>query len=210
MLPIGSKSIGLISDSHGQADMIEKAIEFLHKQHCETIIHLGDICDSFRPETCETCLDVLNAHNIIALKGNNDHILEINQTENNDAILTPNGLAYLSRLSPVLEENDTVFAHSLPFYKELGISCITRFLGETEIKRFLSGSRHTLLFRGHGHDPEIIWKKNGDICCKSIEAGGETHLNTYQPCIVTCGALTRGLAMIWDKRNNVLKNLSFL
>lgn len=204
------KHIGIIGDSHGRADMIEKAVTFLKRHHCEPIIHLGDICDSFSPKTCDPCLDALMDHDVIALKGNNDHVLEVNQAASNDAVLSAKSLTYLRQLSPVMAYEQVVFAHSLPFYRDLGISCITRFLGEAEIRRFFSTSDHQILFRGHGHDPEIVWEENSVIHYRGLETGSETDLGSHIPCIITCGALTRGLAMIWDQNRNILKNLSFL
>ena len=202
--------IGIIADSHGKVDMIKKAVIFLQDSHCDKIIHLGDICDSFSPATCDSCLKVLMDNNVIALKGNNDHVLEVNQTGNNDTVMSTDGLAYLQQLAPVIECGDAVFAHSLPFYNELGISCITRFMGEAEIRLFFSKTGYRILFRGHGHDPEIVWKEKERVHCTSLETGSDTDLTPYQPCIITCGALTRGLSMIWDKRGNILKNRSFL
>jgi len=149
-------------------------------------------------------------NNVIALKGNNDHVLEINQTANEHTIISKTGLSYLRQLEPILKCEDVIFAHSLPFFKELGISCITRYMGELEIRRFFTMADHRILFRGHGHDPEIVWEQNNIIQRAYLKTGAKTDLEKHQPCIITCGDLTRGLAMIWDKRANVLKSLSFL
>ena len=202
--------IGIIADSHGRSDMIQKSVEFLLDQQCDLIIHLGDICDSFSPATCDPCLNILMDYHVVALKGNNDHVLELNQSFIENPNISKKGLTYLHQLAPVLECEKAVFAHSLPFFKELGISCITRFMGDPEIRHFCSEGTHRILFRGHGHDPELIWIEKNTIQRADLKTDTTIHLEKYRPCIITCGALTRGLAMIWDKRNNTLKNLSFL
>ncbi|QQE12370.1 metallophosphoesterase family protein [Planctomycetota bacterium] len=38
--------IGLLSDSHGQAELTQKAANILLKNHADLIIHLGDICST--------------------------------------------------------------------------------------------------------------------------------------------------------------------
>jgi len=201
---------GIIADSHGRSDLIETALKYLSNQNCGRIIHLGDICDSFSPQTCDSCLNLLMENHIPAVKGNNDHILEINQSALSHPSISRGSLSYLKHLPRVLECADTVFAHSLPFFKELGNSCITRFMGEPEINRFFSMQHHSILFRGHGHDPEMVWKHNGTVRCRELPAGSSVDLNSYLPCIVTCGALTDGLLMIWDAETKSLASLSFL
>jgi predicted phosphodiesterase len=205
-----SGCMGIIADSHGRSDLIETALKYLLNQRCDRIIHLGDICDSFSPQTCDPCLNLLMENHILAVKGNNDHILEINQSALNHPGISRKSLSYLKSLLPVIECGDTVFAHSLPFFEELGLSCITRFMGESEINRFFSRQDHGLLFRGHGHDPEMVWKDHGTVRCMELPAGSSLTIEPYLPCIVTCGALTSGLLMIWDAEAQLLKSLSFL
>lgn len=184
--------------------MIAKAIDFLKKARCDKIIHLGDICDSFRPQTCDACVRLLKKHGVIAIKGNNDHVLEINQTGNADSPVTEGSLSFLRHLPPILAAGDSIFAHSLPFFKELGISCITKVMGKNEVQKFCSMNDYQILFRGHSHSPTIKWIEDLEIRSIDLLPGKQIHLGSRLPCIVTCGALTRGLLMIWDARSQML------
>jgi hypothetical protein len=67
--------IGIMADSHGDAARITVAAEYFKTCGCTLCIHLGDICDTTRPETAEDCISRLNTHRILAIRGNNDHTL---------------------------------------------------------------------------------------------------------------------------------------
>jgi predicted phosphodiesterase len=193
-----SSCIGLISDSHGNPDSISTAVEFFYSHGCRRIIHLGDICDSFRPDTCDPCVRILIKNKIAAVKGNNDHVLEINQSPQPDSIISKESLLFLQNLPPTITCDNLIFAHSLPFFEDLGISCITKIMGEPEIRKFFSQPDYSILFRGHNHAPEVVWKQGREIGSFELPPGKTIDLRQHLPCIVTCGALTRGLAMIWD------------
>jgi predicted phosphodiesterase len=194
----GLKRLGIIADSHGRPQVIEDAARFLYDLNCDGIIHLGDICDTLHPETCNACLEVLQVHGLDAVKGNNDHMLQLNQEGNPDSPVSEKGLVYLRNLEPVVETDRAIFAHSLPFFKEMGIACITRALGKNEIKQYFSLPGKRILFRGHSHTPELIWEKAGLYYRDALGRNQTFHLSPFLPCIVTCGALTRRLCMIWD------------
>jgi predicted phosphodiesterase len=198
MLSSSSPYIGIIADSHGDPEIISIAVDFFRTRGCSRIIHLGDICDSFRPETCDPCIHILKTNNIAAVKGNNDHVLEINQSPQPNPIVSRESLSFLKRLPATLSSDRMIFAHSLPFFDDLGISCITKIMGEPEIRRFFSQTDFTILFRGHNHAPEIVWKQEQGIGFRDLPPGEHMYLKPHLPCIVTCGALTEGLGMIWD------------
>jgi predicted phosphodiesterase len=194
----GGKRIGIISDSHGRAQSIVDAAQFLLHLNCDRIIHLGDICDTLRPETCDLCVQALQTHHVDAVVGNNDHMLQLNQEGNAESLVSEKSLEYLRNLPPVMETDEAVFAHSLPFYEEMGIACITRALGKNELKQYFSVPGQRILFRGHSHTPELIWKKEAFFYRDEFKKNQTLNLAPFLPCIVTCGALTRGLCMIWN------------
>jgi predicted phosphodiesterase len=208
MFPLTSPCIGIIADSHGNPDMIASAVDFFHSRGCARIIHLGDICDSFRPDTCDPCIRILKKNNIAAVKGNNDHVLEINQSPQPDSIISKESLSFLQNLPPTLTCDNLIFAHSLPFFEDLGISCITKIMGEPEIRKFFSQPDYSILFRGHNHAPEIVWKQGQGIGSLELPPGESIDLKQHLPCIVTCGALTRGLVMILDSESFFLTSHS--
>ena len=202
------KLIGIISDSHGRHQSIIEAAEVLENLHCDHIVHLGDICDTLYPETCDLCVEAMQVYDIQAVKGNNDHMLQLNQTGNQESLISAKSMAYLDDLAPVIEMEQAVFAHSLPFYEDMGIACITRNLGKAEITRFFSMPGRKILFRGHGHSPELIWEKDGLFYREDFSTTRKIDLNPHLPCIVTCGALTRGLCMTWEIEKQELTCIS--
>ena len=202
------KRIGIISDSHGKPETIINAVRHLKNIKCDKIIHLGDICDTLFPETCDKCIQVLKENDIVAVKGNNDHMLQLNQIGNSQSPVNKKSLSFLENLPPVINCDVACFAHSLPFYDEMGISCITRALGKQEITKFFSIPGEKILFRGHSHTPEIIWEKEGLFYKEVFNVNQALDLKPYLPCIITCGALTRGLCMIWEVENQILTSFS--
>ncbi len=209
MKPYQFQNLGIIADSHGKSEIISKAIRFLKTHKCHDVFHLGDICDSFRPETCDSCIQVLKKNGVVALKGNNDHVLEINQTDQTNSPLSRESLSYLQHLPPIVEFENAIFAHSLPFIQQLGLSCMTKAMGEAEINQFFSQSDNKILFRGHNHTPQIAWQDNHKIISRTLLPKQTISLGKRIPCIVTCGALTRGLCMIWNIEKQHLTSLSF-
>jgi len=47
------------------------------------------------------------------------------------------------------------------------------------------------------------------VAVQSLSAGVQLNLSKSIPCVVTCGALTRGLCMIWNPGENVIECISF-
>ena len=67
-----------MADSHGKPETILAALAVLKDLNCRPIYHLGDVCDSTRPETAEACLGPLQEQRVITIKGNNDHAIVAN------------------------------------------------------------------------------------------------------------------------------------
>jgi len=191
-------TVGIIADSHGQVDAIADALEFLNAKNCDHIFHLGDICDSLRPETSEACIKLLLDAGVTAIKGNNDHILLVNQSEMESPCMAGWAMDYLRKLPLVRAENPAVFAHSLPFERELGLSCMLGAIKPGVPEKIFSQFSKHILFRGHSHDPEIIWRAEGKIQSRRLACGETVDLKSCVPAIITCGALTRRLCMTWE------------
>ncbi len=202
------KKIGIITDSHGDATVIEKALFFLKAEGCQTIYHLGDICDSSYLMETAACLKLLQNNRVLAIKGNNDHVITCYHETHDKLQLSQAQRAYLMQLPLVLEYENAVFTHSLPFEKELGLSCMIGALDEAQVQRFFNRFPHKLLFRGHGHDPEIITPAHGSQDPIPLPVAEPIDLNGF-PSIVTCGALTDRLCLVWQPQTQLLSSLHF-
>jgi len=201
--------IGIMADSHGQPETITAALGMLTDIDCRPIYHLGDVCDSTHPETAEACLGRLRDPRVIIIKGNNDQALVANHIGQARPPVSPENLQCLRNLPLVKYHLNAIFAHSLPFVRELGLASMIGNLGDPEAHRVFKEFPDRVIFRGHGHSPEIVWLQGQQITSRSISTGEKFELTAKIPCVVTCGALTRGLCMAWDPEENVIKCLSF-
>ena len=201
--------IGIMADSHGQPETITAALGMLTDIDCRPIYHLGDVCDSTHPETAEACLGRLRDPRVIIIKGNNDQALVANHIGQARPPVSPENLQCLRNLPLVKYHLNAIFAHSLPFVRELGLASMIGNLGDPEAHRVFKEFPDRVIFRGHGHSPEIVWLQGQKITSRSISTGEKFELTAKIPCVVTCGALTRGFCMAWDPEENVIKCLSF-
>jgi predicted phosphodiesterase len=200
--------IGIMADSHGQPESIAAALEVFTDRDCRPIYHLGDVCDSTHPETAEACLDRLRDPRVIVLKGNNDQAIVANYFGRERPPVSPQVLQYLSELAAVKYHSNAIFAHSLPFVREMGLSSMIGDMGDRQTRRFFREFPDRVMFRGHSHSPEIVWLRGQQIVRRSLVVGEKCELTEKIPCVVTCGALTRGLCMVWDPQENVIECLS--
>jgi predicted phosphodiesterase len=194
--------IGIMADSHGMPDTITGAVGLFRREDCRLIYHLGDICDSAHPETADSCSGILRANNVTAVKGNNDHAISANHPGGK---ISEETIGYLSALPLVAGYGEALFTHSLPFAEKLGLSCMIRGMGKNEAALFFKEHPGKILFRGHGHRPEIISKESGTIAVRSILPGENTELAGMLPCIITCGSLAAGYCMIWKPDEKSVK-----
>jgi len=207
MTPIDSKStqkIGIMADSHGRAESIANALTLFEDHDCDTIYHLGDICDSAHPETADHCVSLLHQNNIFGIKGNNDHQVVVNHEDRRNTPLASTTIEYLKQLPLTRELGHSIMAHSLPFVKERGLSSMIGVLGQNEAALFFQTYPHRILFRGHSHCPEILRQHKQPVETDRILAGETIRLADIQPCIITCGALDQGFMMIWDMRRQTI------
>jgi predicted phosphodiesterase len=193
-----------MADSHGQVETILKTLAVLVDMNCRPIYHIGDVCDSARPETAAACLAPLRYYDVKIIKGNNDHTIVANHSGRVRSPVSAEVLQYLKNLPVVLEYGRAILAHSLPFFKELGLSCMIGNMGTPEIMRILREFPDRIIFRGHSHAPEIAWLQKRQIVRRPLVAGEKCCLSDKFPCVVTCGALTCGYFMVWDAAENVI------
>ena len=201
--------IGIMADSHGQSKTIEAALTLMKDRGCQILYHLGDICDSTQPETAGACLQPLRDNGTIAIKGNNDHNIVANHVSRNNSPVSHENLQYLKNLPLLKYYQNALFVHSLPFVRELGLSSMIGTMGPKESRRFFKEFPAHIVFRGHSHSPEITWSANRKLRTRSLTVGEKFNLSLKIPCIVTCGALTRGLCMVWNTEKNAVECLSF-
>jgi len=200
--------IGIMADSHGNPGTILAALDVFKGLNCRRIYHLGDVCDSTRPETAGACLEPLQEHGVITIKGNNDHAIVANHLGRKEGPVSSGILKYIQNLPLVQHYHNAVLTHSLPFADTLGLACMIGTMAEKEAHRSFYEFPHHVIFRGHSHMPEILRPRGQRIAARTPAVGGKISLAGRLPCVVTCGALTRGLCMAWDPEENYIESLS--
>jgi predicted phosphodiesterase len=201
--------IGIMADSHGQVAPIREALAVFGDTGCRSVYHLGDVCDSNHPETATACMRLLQNRQVQTIKGNNDQAIVANHWDREKSPVPPEVLRALKKLELVKYDQKAMFIHSLPFISELGLSSMIGAMGPVEIRRFCNDFPGKILFRGHSHNPEIAWLQRQQVKVRSLAAGLRLHLSEKIPCVVTCGALTRGLCMIWNPEEKWIESISF-
>ncbi|MBW2412815.1 MAG: metallophosphoesterase family protein [Deltaproteobacteria bacterium] len=200
-----------MADSHGEPDKIAAALDFLFEKGCDRLYHLGDICDSAHPGTAEACVRPLLESGILAIKGNNDHQIEVNHRSrganpgHRKDLIPRDVLEFIIELPLVRSCQHALFTHSLPFARELGLSSMVGTMGEMELNWFFSAHPRGMLFRGHSHDPELIFKQDHRIITRVLQPGRKYNLSDQLPAVVTCGALTNRFCMIWMPETETLE-----
>ena len=192
-----SFQVGIMADSHGDADAICSALELFQDRKCRRIYHLGDICDSLRPETADACIRPLQSANVIAVRGNNDHSLLTNQKGRSDAVISDGSRDFIERLPLKASFCDANLVHSLPFTEKLGLSSMIGSLGSSDAERYFRLSDRPILFRAHSHSPGLMWNQNGQFVSRPLTPPDTVELGSCRPCIITCGALTDGFCLTW-------------
>ena len=201
--------IGIMADSHGQSATIITALKLLKDNDCRRIYHLGDVCNSAHPESVAACLPPLKAHGVITIKGNNEQAIVTNHRGREKPAVPPSVLRWLWGLSLVESYRNALFTHSMPFIRDLGLVCMIGAMGEGETRRFFSEYPQQILFRGHSHVPVMAWPNGRDVQFQPLRAGTKLDLTGKIPCVVTCGALTRGHCMLWNPDENTIESLTF-
>lgn len=200
--------IGIIADSHGHPEPIQDALAALKSMSCRAIYHLGDVCDSTHPETAEACLRLLQHQDVLMIKGNNDHAIIANHTDRPIPFTARGWWRYLQAAPLIRFYSNAVFTHSLPFEDTMGLASMIGAMGENEALLTFKKFPHHLILRGHSHSPEIVQPRDRGVSSHSLAPGEKIDLAKKMPCVVTCGALTRGLYMVWNPLENSIRSLS--
>jgi len=193
--------IGILTDSHGQVAQLSQAINYLKEKKCKTIIHLGDICDSAHIHTADECISIIQKHDVIAIRGNNDHALSVSDNPK----INRSTLEYIQSLPLVIQSENLIFAHSLPFVYVLGLSCMIQSLNKRSLKLcFNSFAENAILFRGHSHQPEIVVQTHEGFKRMELHLPAKKKLKYLCPCIITCGTVMNGQCMVYYPGDQVL------
>ncbi len=191
----GAHLIGLLADSHGDNRRLACALSTLEEAGAGCLVHLGDICDSLTPAAFEESMQLLRAHEVQAVLGNNEYSL-LNDSQAGS--LSPAALGYLRSLPYTRRHGELWFTHSIPFaWPAATRRPISEYLG------YLARQEQTpfrVLFRGHSHSASLIRIAGGSAMEWTISAPAPVALDPHAHYIVTVGAVEDGLCALFDTR----------
>jgi predicted phosphodiesterase len=179
--------IGLISDSHGNNMLLLKAILMLKQMDVQTIIHLGDICDSLSPHALEDAVKILKDHGVLSIRGNNEYAILSNHQGDHASSLSPDVVNFLSGLPYTITLGDFCFAHSAPFdWPAATRRPITDYLPHLTQNESLP---FKILFSGHSHTPSILEIDGVRVKKIPAKSGIEKKLSRNRHYVITVGAV---------------------
>jgi putative phosphoesterase len=195
------RRLGLLSDSHGNFDATEKAIDILMKQGCELVIHLGDFCDTSRRQHMEEIFRLFQERRVLAVKGNNDYLIELSlQTGTSEEYSDSKGMyKFLKDVPMKVVMDDICFAHSFPFdYLRAFYDPID--VGSTERASLLFGQMpYRILFCGHSHTPIYFHLRQSEgVLRKEIPSGENLLLESASRYIFVVGSADEGECAVFD------------
>lgn len=205
--------LGLLSDSHGNLDATEKAIDILIANGCDRLIHLGDFCDSNRRERMDEIIRLLHRENISAVKGNNDYLIELAlKNGNGKEYADPAGMyEFLKNVPMKLVMDDICCAHSFPFdylrafYEPIDV-------GSAERASLLFGQiPYRILFCGHSHAPIYFHESDSEgVLRKEIPLGAKLVLDTTCRYIFVVGSADEGECAVFDTAASIYERIKII
>ncbi len=205
------RRLGLISDSHGNLDATEKAIDILMIHGCECVIHLGDFCDTNRRDRMEDIFRLFQERRIISVKGNNDYLIELALSNDCGEGYTDKRWMYefLKDVPMKVVMDDICFAHSFPFdylrafYEPIDV-------GSTERASLLFGQMpYRILFCGHSHTPVYFHLRYQDgVLRKVAPLKKKLFLESTSRYIFVVGSADEGECAVFDAEASTYERIN--
>lgn len=204
--------IGLLSDSHGNLEATEKAIDVLTNQGCDQLVHLGDFCDTNRREHIQDICRLLMQKEVAAVKGNNDYLIELSLSyltgkEYNDTRWL---YEFLKEVPLTRVLNDICFAHSFPFnylrafYEPIDV-------GSTDRASMLFGQMsHRILFCGHSHTPAFFHLTGSNSVDRKVAPlGKKLSIDPQSRYIFIAGSADDGECAVFDAEASTYERINY-
>jgi predicted phosphodiesterase len=201
--------IGILADSHGRVDILESGIETLSARKVDRLIHLGDMMDTLRPETVDTCVKILIENNIEGVLGNHEYSYATHHFKRYPEKFSESAMEYVSSFPYLIEIADVCFTHFSP---EGGVHGLYAHTDEESYRTAIMNSRWAVLINGHSHDPRIYCRRDGKPDDKpevvEFESGVPFRLRDDAQYILTCGALEDDWCAIYDFEKRAFEIIS--
>lgn len=203
--------IGLLSDSHGNIEATEKAIHILMMRGCERVVHLGDFCDTNRRDRLEDIVRLFQERGVIAVKGNNDYLIELAIANGAGDRYSDQGWMYefLKKVPMKVVMDDICFAHSFPFdYLRAFYEPVDT--GSTQRASFLFQQMpYRILFCGHSHTPAYFCLRSPDSVFRDVAPPGRKFLlEPTSRYIFVVGSADEGECAVFDAEASTYERIN--
>jgi len=170
------KRLALISDIHGNFEGLAAVLADIEAQRCDRILCLGDIVDGGDGDV--ECVRFVRDSGMACVRGNHD--------DNNDVALPWDLQEYLWSLPYTLIEEDMIFAHISPRYKQNQIT------DQYEAWNVFEECEARLMFVGHAHTAQLYGEKSpysAEALPQIIVRNQPISLDPYDRYIICAGAI---------------------
>ena len=204
--------LGLLSDSHGNIEVTEKAIDILRSRGCERVIHLGDFCDTNRRDRLEDIIRLFQERKVIAVKGNNDYLIELALSSNGPGERYSDQkqiYEFLKKVPMTVVMDDICFAHSFPFdYLRAFYEPIDT--GSTQRASLLFQQMpYRILFCGHSHTPAYFCLRSPDRVFRGVTPPGRKFsLEPARRYIFVVGSADEGECAVFDTETLIYERIN--
>lgn len=189
--------IGIIADTHSENDLMGRAIDALESLGCERIVHLGDICDSLRPEKLDDAVRILERHQVLCVLGNNEYAILADGKK-----VSPRARDFLASLPYTRTIDDFGFTHSQPGdWPAATRRPIEEYLACTTVMPY------RILFRGHSHSPGLFEVDAAGARAVDLSAS-HLDLDREKNYVITIGAVQNSACALFEAHANSITFLS--
>jgi predicted phosphodiesterase len=201
-------TIGVLSDSHGDAKTTERVVAVLWERGADRLIHLGDLCESMEGRLPEALLALVRRHGVTVVKGNNDLAVERLLAEKprrrgaEDA-----ARSFLESLPLRVALGDLLFAHSLPEGTVRSVYEPIDDGGTERAARVFSRTDFTALFCGHSHSPVLFRLRKGKVTREPVPVEEDLPLVPGERYIFVAGAVTGGECALVDEERRTYRRI---
>ena len=183
----GNMPIGIMADSHGNNELLLRAIATLKSMGAGSLIHLGDMCDSLSPHLIEETLAIMKKHGVEGVWGNNECTMIQDCRTAHHENGSPDVIGLLDELPYTIRSGSLLFTHSIPMDHPVATKRpISEFMNLVMRDGDIPFS---LLFRGHFHKPSILEIGEGSVKKIPAATGREIPLERNGQYVITVGAI---------------------
>ena len=201
-----NKRLGFLSDSHGEFEIVERAVHILRREGADCIIHLGDFLDSARTHSRERIVNFLRENNIRAVKGNNEVQIESTlQSEGQGP--RPELADYLQHLSAETIMEDLCFVHNMPARYQVSLYEPIDVGNTDKALPILIDTSHWIIFSGHSHTPVIFELAGGKATRQVILPGSRNLLRPAARYIIVVGSSDSGTCGLFDREQMLYRSI---